>query len=120
MPDKERRQFTRFPFEGTISFSYEGTTYQANLIDISLKGALFELTEDWNLAKVNNIDFTLLINEQSVELTFQGDIVHIENKRIGISIDHIGIDSASHLKRLVELNLGDSLLLARELNAMFY
>jgi len=120
MTEKERRQFTRFPFEGTISFAHEGVSYEAKLIDISLKGVLFELKEDWNLGKVSNVNFKLLINEKSLELGFSGNVVHIEDKRIGINIEHIDIESASHLKRLVELNLGDSLLLARELNAMFY
>ncbi len=120
MPDKERRQFTRFPFEGIIQFSHDGVSYQAKLVDISLKGVLFELKENWDIGKVEQVEFHLLINEQSLEISFTGDIVHIEDKRIGISIEHIDIESASHLKRLVELNLGDSLLLARELNAMFY
>lgn len=31
----------------------------------------------------------------------------------------MGLDSVSHLRRLVELNLGDDMLLERELEAMF-
>lgn len=120
MADKERRQFTRFPFEGSIEFCHDGINYQAKLIDISLKGALFELKQNWDIGKIENQVFKLQINEKSFELNFTGDIVHIEEKRIGVSIDHIDLESASHLKRLVELNLGDSLLLARELKAMFY
>lgn len=118
MSDQERRQFTRFPFDGQITFIHEGKTFQAELIDISLKGALIEFPEAWAVGRVDNLDFSVFIHEQSIEIKFSGSIVHIEGKQVGISCEHIDIDSASHLKRLVELNLGDSLLLARELNAM--
>ncbi len=118
MSDTERRQFTRFPFDGKVSFEYEGTRYHAELIDISLKGALIELPEDWLLGRAEGLNFSLLIHEQSIEISFKGNLVHIEGKHIGVSCEYIDIDSASHLKRLVELNLGDSLLLARELSAM--
>lgn len=118
MSDQERRQFTRFPFDGQITFEHEGKAFKADLIDISLKGALIELEELWAAGKVDNLDFSVFIHEHSIEIKFSGSIVHVEGKQVGISCEHIDIDSASHLKRLVELNLGDSLLLARELSAM--
>lgn len=116
--EQERRQFTRFPFDGTVSFDYQGTSYQCDLIDISLQGALMEMKDEWVLGRVPNIDFDLQLNDHAVEVKFKGSIVHVKGSQIGINCEHIDIDSASHLKRLVELNLGDSLLLARELSAM--
>jgi len=116
--DQERRQFTRFPFDGTVSFVFEGNNFQAKLIDISLQGALIEFDDAWLNGKAHGLDFDLQLNEQALAIQFKGSIVHIENKLVGINCEHIDIDSASHLKRLVELNLGDSLLLARELSAM--
>ena len=118
MSDQERRQFTRFPFDGQVSFSYEGKTYQAELVDISLKGALIEFESEWLLGRAEGLEFSVLIHEQSIEIKFDGNVVHIEGNQVGVSCEHIDIESASHLKRLVELNLGDSLLLARELSAM--
>lgn len=118
MSEQERRQFTRFPFDGLVIFKFNGDTYQASLIDISLQGALIELEADWLNGKAHNVEFDLHLNEQAFTVKFKGSIVHIEDKLIGITCEYIDIDSASHLKRLVELNLGDSLLLARELSAM--
>ena len=114
----ERRQFTRFPFDGEVSFQFNGEQYTGELIDISLQGALIEMAESWLQKDANDIEFDLQLNEHAVEIKFKGSIVHIAGNHIGISCEHIDIDSASHLKRLVELNLGDSLLLARELSAM--
>lgn|SRR5690606_26794330 len=116
--DQERRQFTRFPFDGTVSFNFKGEIIQAKLIDISLQGALIELEHEWTQGIVHELHFDLHLNEQAFSVQFEGSIVHIEGKLVGISCEFIDIDSASHLKRLVELNLGDTLLLARELSAM--
>jgi hypothetical protein len=45
-------------------------------------------------------------------------VAHIEDDRVGVSCSHIDLDSAAHLRRLVELNLGDEAQLHRELQAL--
>jgi hypothetical protein len=40
---------------------------------------------------------------------------HVEDQHLGFQVQYIDMDSATHLRRLVELNLGDSTLLEREL-----
>jgi hypothetical protein len=47
-----------------------------------------------------------------------GDIAHIEDNHIGIQCHQLDLDSATLLRRVVELNLADSDLLERELHAM--
>lgn len=44
--------------------------------------------------------------------------VHIDDGMINFICEHIDLDSITHLKRLVELNLGDPELLHRELSAL--
>jgi hypothetical protein len=48
----------------------------------------------------------------------QGSIIHSETDQIGFRCDHIDLESISHLKRLVELNLGDEAALERELHEL--
>ncbi|MGB1059017.1 MAG: hypothetical protein ACPGZU_02735, partial [Ketobacter sp.] len=43
---------------------------------------------------------------------------HLEGNRTGIACDHIDVDSASHLRRIVELNTGNEALLEREIEAL--
>jgi hypothetical protein len=45
-------------------------------------------------------------------------VAHQGAGRIGLDCTHIDIESAQHLRRLVELNLGDDALLHRELAAL--
>ena len=45
-------------------------------------------------------------------------VAHIDDKTIGFTCENIDLESISHLKRLVELNLGDKALLHRELASL--
>jgi hypothetical protein len=48
----------------------------------------------------------------------QGELVHREGHQVGLRCREIDIESIAHLRRLVELNLGDEDLLERELSAL--
>ena len=45
-------------------------------------------------------------------------VVHVEGRYAGLRCLAIDLDSVTHLRRLVELNLGDPALLERELSAL--
>jgi len=43
-------------------------------------------------------------------------VKHINNNTAGFCFEYIDLDSISHLRRLVELNVGDTTILNRELS----
>ena len=45
-------------------------------------------------------------------------VAHVEGRYAGLVCEGIDIDSVTHLRRLVELNLGDPDLLDRELSSL--
>ncbi len=45
-------------------------------------------------------------------------VSHIENGHVGCRCKHIDLDSVSHLRRPVELNIGDTDILNRELSEL--
>jgi hypothetical protein len=47
-----------------------------------------------------------------------GEIAHREGRQVGVRCLEIDLDSISHLRRLVELNVGDEAILHRELGAL--
>jgi len=47
-----------------------------------------------------------------------GRIANQRDDMMGIVCEHIDVDSMTHLRRLVELNMGDTSLLERELHAL--
>ena len=46
--------------------------------------------------------------------------VHEENNHIGFKTEYMDIDTATNLRRLVELNLGNESLLDRELSELVH
>ncbi|ADV87510.1 hypothetical protein VVMO6_02488 [Vibrio vulnificus MO6-24/O] len=59
------------------------------------------------------VDFTL--SDSDIDISLEADVVGFDQQTIRLKITHIDIDSISHLKRLVELNVGDDALLHREI-----
>ena len=55
-------------------------------------------------------------DQQCINMTLVFSNEH--NNALGFRCEHIDIDSMTHLKRLVELNLADEALLHRELSAL--
>jgi hypothetical protein len=113
MPDQ--RRFKRIPFDSPIRIVSE---VNAQLIDISLKGALLAKPADWNGAPQQSITIVLPLDNEGTAIRMEGRVAHVEDGRIGVVCEHIDVDSITHLRRLVELNIGDAELLHRELSEL--
>lgn len=47
-----------------------------------------------------------------------GELAHVEGERSGVLCRSIDLESITHLRRLIEMNLGDAALVERELAAL--
>ena len=116
--DNEKRHFTRIPFDATVQIENPASSLQRKLIDISLKGMLVKRPDDWQVTVGDHFQVTLKLNESDAVINMEVKASHVEKDHVGFTCEHIGIDSITHLRRLVELNLGDSELLNRELSEL--
>ncbi len=114
----ERRKFTRIPFEASVTLSNPYGKWTAKLLDISLNGIL--ITQPHNWVDCDSKEFMIEVNfaDNSLHIRMETTVSHVKNNKIGLHCNHIDIDSASHLRRLVELNIGDEDILNRELSAL--
>lgn len=112
---EDKRRFTRIVFTTPASLEVDGHMYPTKLIDLSLKGALIEVpaTSELQVGATCNLSFAL--GDADINIEFDGEIAHIEEAAIGIVCKKMELDSASHLKRLIELNVGSEDLLHRNL-----
>lgn len=115
-----RRRFSRIAFDAYASLQQDHWHAQVQLIDISLRGMLVTQPDNWPEA-----DSSAVV-QVTVELS-PLDQIHLEARQafardglLGLKCTHIDLDSVSHLKRLVTLNLGDEALAERELAALQY
>ncbi|MFP5344704.1 MAG: PilZ domain-containing protein [Gammaproteobacteria bacterium] len=113
----EQRRHTRIGYTGTASLSNDAGHWEGALFDISLKGALMERPADWPGQPGDRYVLTLSLGDDS-QITMQVTLAHVSATRMGLHCDHIDLDSISHLRRLVELNLGDPDQLQRELGLL--
>ncbi len=118
----EQRHFTRIPFNASATIVNPSTGHKttAELIDISFKGALISKPDDWQGGKNERYTVNLQLAGHEVEINLDVIEVHQENNHIGFKTEHMDIDTATHLRRLVELNLGDESLLERELSELVH
>ncbi|WP_333607887.1 PilZ domain-containing protein, partial [Arsukibacterium sp.] len=79
---------------------------------------LVKLPEQWPGELTGPLLLRVHLNDYPMDFCMQVRVAHQHQQVIGLHCDKIDIDSASHLKRLIELNLGDDQLLSRELSEL--
>jgi len=115
--NSERRQFWRAAFHSTVQLVDASGTTPAELVDISLRGALIKVPPGWAGRIDNPCQIKLKLADDAVIL-MRSVVAHVEGRRIGLRCESIDIDSITHLRRLVALNAGDASLLDREFSAL--
>ena len=114
---EEQRQFSRIPFDVPVTLTRGEQVWETGLVDISLHGALIKAPP--NFASDPGQDYRLAVHlEGGPDICMEVRVAHQENEELGLSCKDIDVDSITHLRRLVELNLGDPELLERELSAL--
>lgn len=116
----ERRKFTRIPFEASVTLSNPSGTWTGKLLDISLNGLLITRPQNWSIAKESKYLVEVHAADEVFTIRMEVTVAHSEDNHIGLHCNFIDIDSASHLRRLVELNIGDEEILSRELSALLH
>ncbi len=119
MTDTERRRFQRIILNRPVTLMVEGTAYQGELADISLRGALIHIDDGSMPADgVEGVADIALGEDAEFMIRMPVTIRHSHDGLVGLQARQLDLDDASRLKRLVELNIGDSALLQRELGEL--
>ncbi|MFU8837305.1 MAG: PilZ domain-containing protein [Thiohalomonadaceae bacterium] len=119
MTDKhsDQRHFTRVAIDCKAELICTHRLWQTRLLDVSLKGALLYRPEDF-IDSGEACTLELQLEPSNFIISMHGHIVHSEADHLGFHCQHIDMESIGHLKRLLELNMGDEALLERELAEM--
>ncbi|WP_122662974.1 PilZ domain-containing protein [Pseudomonas viridiflava] len=113
----DRRRFKRIAFDAKTTLSQGDRNWQVQLVDLSLKGMLIERPQPWQADTHEPFHADIkLSNEVHVQMDVR--LTHDDNGQLGFVCEHITLDSISHLRRLIELNLADHDELERELAAL--
>lgn len=113
-----RRQFMRSTFAAPASLAMYGRRFPAQILDLSLKGALVDLTASAPppLGQRCLLRLELALG---VFILMESSVAHVAGTHIGLQCEYIDLDSITHLRQLVELNAGEPELLECELGKLF-
>ena len=109
---RERRQFSRIDFQRQLVLQGRGDKLYAGVFnEVSLKGMLFQA--ETLPAKGEEVFGPLVLGE--LEIRIGGKVIFSDPKRGAvIKFMDMDVESFSHLRRLVALNMGDSETIDRE------
>lgn len=114
---EDRRRFKRIAFDAKTELTQGAKSWPVKLLDLSLKGLLIERPSPWlgNPDEVFIVDIHLNVD---IDLQMEVRLTHDDHNHLGFVCEHIGLESVTHLRRLIELNLADPAELERELAAL--
>ncbi|MBX9836115.1 MAG: PilZ domain-containing protein [Burkholderiaceae bacterium] len=115
----ERRNFTRVLFQtpGWLSTDSDNVQMQVQVPvqvqDLSLKGALVKARKPLSVGTMCQL--TVPLTESHYCITMSMQVAQVQQQNMGLVCCSIDLDSVTHLRRLIELQLGDPSLLERDL-----
>jgi len=112
----QRRRYSRIRFHGSATFQVGIAQWPCDVIDLSLRGALIAVDVP-DITIGTSCLLELCLNED-ICVRMEGHVAHLHANHVGIACDLTDLDSMSHLRRLLALNLGDASLLDREVSIM--
>ena len=117
-PAVERRRFQRIATDKCVELEIDGQRYVGSVVDISLRGLLIVCARANRLTRGDAAHARVSLDDDSLCIEVAGEIIHVDERQVGLRCTQMGLESAARLRRLVELNLADSALLERELNEL--
>lgn len=114
----KRRQFSRVLLDFDATLGIGGRLFPTSVIDISLKGVLLNRPPGWKQEDHRGLVLDIKLVNSGVTLHMQAEVAHAHEDLLGLRFTGMDMDSITHLRRLLELNLGDAELIDREVSAL--
>ncbi len=115
----EKRRFHRILYTADANLTFNRQAYPCKVLDLSLRGCLLHFEHPWTEAETPEALYTLVLQlSDDIAISMELTVSHVDGSDVGFKCEHIDLESISQLRRLVELNLGDSVLLERDLVAL--
>lgn len=115
---EERRKFVRVKFLTEVEVVHFDNTYQAELIDLSLKGALIHAKNKIPMGIGNTCNIKIRLAAKDLALKFKAELIHQNGDNLGLKFLTQDIDTLIHLRRLLELNIFNHDIISKELASL--
>ena len=116
--DNDKRHFQRILCNGQVLLVHGEREFGTELLDLSLKGVLARRPHNWDIDEGSACELEVKLDNADFPIIMMATVAHLDDEHIGFACRHIDLDSITQLRRMVEVNLGDSEELERELSAL--
>jgi len=114
----DRRRFSRVGLAIPAQLELPPAPTPCVLRDVSLKGALVEVPDGIVVEDGQPITVVIPLDAEETTIRMEGHVAHLNGSLVGVRCGTIDLESIMHLRRLLELNLGDGELVRRELREL--
>lgn len=111
---ENRRIFSRVAFQIEARLFLPDGEYPVEVLDLSLKGALIHPKDPMFVTVGTNCTLKIRLDGQAASIRMDATVVHHLANYYGLACREIDLDSLTHLRHLIKLNLGDEALADRE------
>lgn len=111
------RRFRRIPFEAEVTLNVGRDSWSGELLDVALKGAMVGTKAPISLPLGTHCSLCITLPQTPVSLDFLAVLIHHEDNRYGFRFVSENLETLTHLRRLIELNTGDTEATLCELSA---
>jgi hypothetical protein len=113
----DRRRFSRIVFHRPADLATRAGQASCSARRLA-QGALVEAPVGFEAPVGLACTLTIRLDGAEAVIRMDGEIAHRQGRQVGVRCTEIDLESIAHLRRLVELNVGDDELLHRELSAL--
>lgn len=106
-------------YDARVTITSGDGIWSGTVQDISLKGCLIKLMRDWQVSMTRAYHLVIHLSP-TLNIEMDTVLAHQSGEYAGFRCTRIDLDSITELRRLVELNLGDSSLLERDISALIH
>ncbi len=113
----ERRRFSRIDFDARVEIVQGDNHWHAQLLDISLKGVSLAKMGHYQVEVDTPLLVKIILSDQSY-IAMSTQLIQQTLEQLRLACHTIDMNSVGHLRRLIELNLGDAQAAERELSEL--
>ncbi len=112
------RRFSRVTYHRPALLDLKTVQVDCEVLDVSLKGAMVEIGPYVRPRPGDPCALVIRLDAGGEVVRMEGEVVHVEGNHVGVKCDELELDAMVHLRRLVELNVGDEAQMEGELAAL--
>lgn len=103
----ELRNYRRINFQTEADINIDATPHHCELVDLALQGALFRSDQDLPLSSGDQCLLTITLPTSDLTMEFTGELIHQRGAFYGFIFISEDAVTMGHLRRLLELNIGN-------------